>query len=202
MKLYSGIHLDSFGSPKAGTQIQVLQTGTNTLVPIFDSAGNSTANPLTTDANGRFAFRVASGTYDFKDSNNTFALTAVQIFDLGIPSEWLNAGKIPVSSPLTGPTIQDEIARLLLLIVSPSTLISESPPAPLGGGTAGIDYQLAFLPASDQLFIFRNGIFQAKRASGSPTVGQFTLTGQNLKLGGDPLGASESLVARYWRPGT
>lgn len=100
MKRHTGVFLDSLGNPKPNATVKVVATGT-TAPAALTLNGVSIANPLTTDAYGRFVFEVISGIYDFLDASDQMIQAKVQIFDFANPNEWLNPKNIPIGAAAT-----------------------------------------------------------------------------------------------------
>jgi len=88
---YMGTVINAQGVPQVGKTVQVLFSGTNECRGALRSNGTPIANPVTTDANGQYAFNVRSGTYDLVDSTGQFLQVQVPIFDFLHPEEWPTA---------------------------------------------------------------------------------------------------------------
>ncbi len=82
---YHSVVIDSDGAGVTAT-ITVYAPGTATLSTIYSSpAGAAQANPLTTDANGRFVFYADPGEYDVQASGTgftTYKLSNVSIIGI------------------------------------------------------------------------------------------------------------------------
>lgn len=68
--------------PVASASVYVYEQGTNTLATIYEDDGTTTkTNPLTTDSNGNYEFRVEDGAYDiritFSGTDKTFSYVAL-----------------------------------------------------------------------------------------------------------------------------
>jgi len=88
---YMGTVINASRRPQVGKTVQVLFSGTTNAAALFDQNGTPIANPVTTDANGQYAFNVRSGTYDLVDSTGQFLQVQVPIFDFLHPEEWPTA---------------------------------------------------------------------------------------------------------------
>ena len=79
MKRWYGVVQDQTGRPIQGASVSVYASGTVTpLVTIYAASGSRTApvtqtNPMTTDANGEYAFAAADGNYDIVITGGSIA---------------------------------------------------------------------------------------------------------------------------------
>lgn len=85
MRKYTDVLYTILGTPLAGASVDVYNTGTTTPATLYSDDGvTSTANPLTTDASGTFAFYVEDGRYDIRITGTgvtTKLTTDIEIFD-------------------------------------------------------------------------------------------------------------------------
>lgn len=114
---------DSNGDPISGAALHVYEAGTTTDRAIYSDASLSTplANPLTSDAAGRFArFYMASGTYKLRAevTNGGTLLWQHDNLDTGLSA---GAGALPIASGGTGATTA-AAARAALDVPSNSEL--------------------------------------------------------------------------------
>jgi len=137
MKRWYGVVQDQTGRPIQGASVSVYASGTVTpLVTIYASSGSRTApvtqtNPMTTDANGEYAFAAADGNYDivitggsiasktlsnviFVDELTTFPspqLGTVTSVSLSLPSIFTVTGSPVTGAGTLGATLASQTAN-------------------------------------------------------------------------------------------
>jgi len=137
MKRWYGVVQDQTGRPIQGASVSVYASGTITpLVTIYAASGSRTApvtqtNPMTTDANGEYAFAAADGNYDivitggsiasktlsnviFVDELTTFPspqLGTVTSVSLSLPSMFTVTGSPVTGAGTLGATLASQTAN-------------------------------------------------------------------------------------------
>ena len=138
MKRWHGVVQDQTGRPIQGASVSVYATGTVTpLVTIYAASGSRTApvtqtNPMTTDANGEYAFAATDGDYDIVitggniasktipnvilvDELTTFPspqLGTVTSVSLSLPAMFTTTGSPVTGSGTLGATLASQTANL------------------------------------------------------------------------------------------
>lgn len=85
MRKYTDNFTDEYGNAIYGANVYVYNTGTETKATLYqDNEVTTISNPLTTDSEGEYSFKVANGAYDIKhvkSGYDTLVVDKVQIFD-------------------------------------------------------------------------------------------------------------------------